>query len=266
MKILLLVSLVISYLFSANSVTGIIKPMYDGKIAVSTDGITVKFLKKEGDRVKKGDPILQLDNKLQKLETKRRKLALQDRNQIESLEKSLIILNEMLKQKEHLYKDAKAVSLNDLNRFKIQYITTKAELENLKENKKKEKIEYEISASVLKYYTLKSPVNGVITKIEPKIGEWVQAGKAIVNIVNIQTCFVEVDLTLKTIEKIKIGSLVEVKILNGSKSIYKEGVVEFISAKADSSSKLIRVKVYFDNKDKTITPGITAEVILKSLT
>jgi len=248
-------------LLAQNSITGIVKPVYQGKLSVSTDGIIFKILLNEGDSVKKGQTILKLDDKLQKLETLRRKTVFDDKTQIETLEKSLIIMKNIITKKEKLYKDTKAISLNELNQLRIQYINTQGELESAKANEAKEKIEYRIANEVLAYYNLKSPIDGMITKIVPKIGEWVQTGKEIITVVDTKTCFVEVDLDLKAFNKISLNSKVKVVINNFDKTIEKIGIVKFISSIADSSSSLIRAKIYFDNKDKAVIPGTTVSII-----
>ncbi|MGA1933685.1 efflux RND transporter periplasmic adaptor subunit [Arcobacter sp. YIC-464] len=243
--------------------TGIVKPIYEGKIGISTEGKVDKVFLKEGDSVKKGQVILSLDSNLQRLETQRRNLLLKDKTQLDSLKKNLVVLEDILNKKEKLYNETKSISLNELNQLKMQYTNTKAELSSLIINEKKEYIEYQISKNVLDYYTLKSPVNGVITRIEPKIGEWVQVGKEIVQIIDIDTCFVEVDLTTNDLQQLSVNSKVDVEISNGKETFIKEGTVSFISAMADSSSGLIRAKIDFDNKDKKAIPGLTANVILK---
>ena len=261
MRILNFVLLSTLYVFAQDRLTGIVKPIYDGKLSVSTDGIVLKFYKKEGDIVKKGEVILKLDDKLQILETKRRKLAYDDKTQLETLEQNTLILKDILNKKETLYRDTKAVSLNDLNQLRMQYINTKGELESIRANEEKEAIEYELSAEVLEYYNLKSPISGIITKIQPKIGEWVQTGKEIVYVVDTTICFVEIDLDISMLSKIKLNSKVGVEVIISENIIKKVGSVNFISAVADTSSSLVRAKVYFDNKDMAVTPGVNASVL-----
>jgi multidrug resistance efflux pump len=186
-----------------------------------------------------------------------------DTFQLESLEKNIEIFEDMLDKKQKLYDTTKSISFNELQQLKIQYTNTKAELESLKLNEKKENIEYEISREVLNYYRLKSPVDGTIIRIEPKIGEWVQVGKEVVQIVNSETCYVEVDLTTDNLQQITLNSKVKIEVSNGAETVIKDGLVTFISPIADSSSALIRSKISFDNKDHKAIPGLSAKVILE---
>jgi len=143
----------------------------------------------------------------------------------------------------------------------MQYIGSKSEYESLKTAKQKEEVEYLIALNLLDYYKVKSPVDGIITKINPKLGEWVQAGDEIVHIVNTEICYVEIDLEIQQLKKLKLDSSVVVEVSENEKVIQKEGKVVFISAVADSSSGLIRAKINFDNKTNKVTPGLHAKII-----
>jgi len=244
-----------------NITTGIIKPIYEAKISVSVDGVVSKINFKEGDFVRKNNVIMKFDDKLQELETKRRKIILDDVTKLNSSKENLEILEKALEIKEEVYKKTKSISLNELNGLRMQYIGSKSEYESLKTAKQKEEVEYLIALNLLDYYKVKSPVDGIITKINPKLGEWVQAGDEIVHIVNTEICYVEIDLEIQQLKKLKLDSSVVVEVSENEKVIQKEGKVVFISAVADSSSGLIRAKINFDNKTNKVTPGLHAKII-----
>jgi len=260
-KIILILLLLQNILFSQEVLMGIVKPIYDAKIGVAVDGIVSNIYYEEGQRVKNGDVIIQLDDKLQTLETKRRKIVYDDKIQVKSLGKNVDLFEKILESKEKLYNSTKSISLNELNNITMQYISSKAEYETLLINEEKEKIEYEISVALLDSYKIKSPVDGIITKIEPKLGEWVQVGDKAVHIVNDDVCFVEVDIDVISLQHLKVGSKVEIEVDINQQIIKKSGKVSFISAIADSSSSLIRAKINFENKKDKVIPGLQARII-----
>lgn len=247
----------------AVSFTGVVKPIYEAKVSLETDGIVSSIYLKEGDRVRNGDVILRLDDTLQLLETKRRKIIFEDRTEIESAKKSFDILQNILEKKEELYRQTKAVSLNNLNQLRMQYIKAKGEIESLKAREFKEQIEYKISKEVLEQYKLRSPVNGTITKIVPKKGEWVQTSNEVVHIVDSDICYVEIDIDTSTLSLLELNSEVLIAFGEDDSKVEKTGIVSFISVIADMSSGLVRAKVQFDNKDRIIIPGTTAVVMIK---
>jgi RND family efflux transporter MFP subunit len=260
MRAFFVLFVVVSGLFG-DGLMGIIKPIYEAKISVATDGIVSKIIKQEGTKVKKGDTIIRLDDKLQALDTKRKKIILDDKIKLNSMKESVEILSKILDSKQDLYDKTKSISLNELNNIKMQFIGAKAEYNTTIKDEEKEKIDYQIAIKLLDYYRVKSPVDGIVTKIEPKIGEWVQSGTQVAYIVNTEICFVEIDIDAKTLDRLSVGSKVDVEVEVNNKLIKKEGKVVFISAVADSSSGLIRTKVNFDNKKDKVTPGLQAKII-----
>lgn len=258
-KVLSILTLSLS-LYANEFLIGTIKPIYDVELSVLVDGVVSKVFYKEGDFVKKGDALLQLDDTLQTLETKRREIIYKDRIKIEVLEENLDTMGVILDKKERLYKDAKAVSLNELEQMKMQYANLRGEYLELKNSKKKEKIEYEISAKVLDFYTLKSPVDAKINTIKPKLGEWLQTGDKVIRIIDSTICFVELDIEASLVKSLSFGQSVEVEVSYNDKVIKKEAKIDFISNIADSASELFRVKVSFENRDREILPGVSAKI------
>jgi RND family efflux transporter MFP subunit len=260
MRKLLLFFLYVSCLYSTE-ITGIVKPINEVKLSVSTDGLVSSIVSKDGAYVKKGQIVLKLDDKLQKLQTLRQKIVYEDKTKLNSLRKSVKILKEIVKKKEMLYNETKSISLNELNQMKMQLINIEGELASMVENEKKEKIEYQISDEVLKYYSIRSPIDGVVVQVKPKIGEWIQTGNEVAIIVDATKCYVEANTDIMTLKNLKIGENIQVVASDGNSTVQKVAVIDFISATADSSSGLVKVKAIFDNSDFKVTPGITAKLV-----
>jgi len=241
---------------------GIIKPIYEGGISFATSGIIQKIYKEEGDSVKKGEVIIKLDDSLALLNEKRAASLYQESEKNNFLEKSIKLMEKILKSKEAIYKQTKAVSLNELYKLKMQYLDKKLQFKNFQESKTKYLYDFLLAKKKKKYYKLHSPVNGIITKIVPKVGEWVEQGKVVVEVVDKSKCFVEVNIEAKVASRLKLNQKAFVFVEVDNKEIKKEGIIKFISPVADSSSSLVRVKVYFDNNDLKVIPGILARVVI----
>ncbi len=261
MKFIVLITLISGVMMAQGSAfIGLIKPIYDIKLSVAVDASVKKILLKEGDVVKKDQTIIYLNDELQSLETSRRLLIYEDNSKAESLKENLVIMKNLVEAKERLYTKTKAVSLNDLNRLKMQYINLKSEYEIDLESKKRENIEYQIANTVLEYYKIKSPITGIITEIKPSVGERLQTNSEIVRIVNVDVCYVELDIDSNLLDEIDKKKSVVVEVERAGKIIKKKGKIEFVSVIADNASGLVRVKISFDNKDKAVLPGVTAKI------
>jgi len=257
----IIVLFLISALFGFET-NGILKPKYSAKLSFATSGIVWKIYKKEGDTIKKGEVIIKLDDSLALLNEKRANYLYEESKKDNFLEQSINLMKKILESKERVYKQTKAVSLNELYKLKMQYLDKQLQLKNFEETKAKYMYDFLLAKEKRKYYELYSPVDGIITKIVPEIGEWIEQGKVVVEVVDKSKCFVEVNIEAKVASRLKLNQKAFIFVEINNKEIKKEGIIKFISPVADSSSSLVRVKVYFNNKDLKVIPGILARVVI----
>lgn len=255
--ILLVLSTIVLY---GQSYSGIVEPIKKVNLSLSIDGIINKINIKEGQAAEKDSVILTLDNKIQKLEVKRKKVLLDDTTKEYYLEKEISIVKGMYEKSKILFEKTSSISKNELNNFELKYYNLKSDLEQIINNKKRERIEYELEYEKLKQYELKAPFTGIVTRITLDIGEWSKRGEAIVEFVDSTTCFVETNIQESQIRHVKLGKSYVININRGEEVITKKGKVVYISPIADSSSGLVLVKIEFDNSDLDIIPGVLATI------
>ncbi|CAM3127541.1 p-hydroxybenzoic acid efflux subunit AaeA [Legionella steigerwaltii] len=121
--------------------------------------ITAVFAQ-EGEHLKKGDPILTLDDSIQK------ELVAKDAAQIRYQQASLVNLQQQLdKTRKSYLLDPKSVSKNALdnaiNAVKIQ-------IENVQVAQK----QYDADKALLDKYTLRSPIDGIILRVGVALGDY----------------------------------------------------------------------------------------------
>jgi len=258
----LLIALMInSYISFADEVrfVGVTEPAHDIQLSFPLDGVVQEIFVKEGDAVKKGAPLLRLDDQLQALETKRREMIWRDRSHLDAEQDKLKIVAELLQSNRELYQKTGSISADEVKRLEIQHVNTAGEVNALAEAKKKERIEYEIARSVLDRHVLRSPIEGTVTDLFIEQGEWIRTGKEIVRIVDTSMCYLEVNMDEKYARQLKAGSRLDVHL--EGKTMEKGGEVIFISPVADRGSSLVRIKVRFTN-NSDLTPGVTASIHL----
>lgn len=259
-KYLIFLVLISDILF-AKTFTGIISPMYDLQLSLSVDGLVKEVYNKEGKVVVKDEEILVLDNKLQSLETQRRKIIWKDTSKLNNLIQQKKIIQKRYKDALDLYNQTKSISYDEITSIKLKLDEIESEIKYNNENEKKENLEYIISKEMLDSNILRSPIEGVISKINVDIGEWVKAGEPIVNIINSKICYVEFNIEKAYLNQIKDKKILNILIDEKDNKINKDGIIEFISPIADKSSGLILVKVKIDNADNSVTPGLSATLL-----
>lgn len=261
-KILLLICFFVS-LHAQNKFSGIIRPLNDIQLSLALNGTVLELFVKQGTYVKKGDKLLTLDNRLQKLEVEKRKLILNDKSKLDNLINEEKILLSLLKVTKELYSTHAIVSNEEVQAMQVKYQSTLGQLKAVKENEKREKIDFKVATTILDTHSLISPINGIITHLTHDIGEWVTQGKPLIRVVNNSKCLVDLNIQKEFLNNIKNSKSTKVLISSFDETIEKNASIKFISPIADEASGLIFVQVEFDNKDLKIVPGLMATVLFE---
>jgi len=112
---------------------------------------------------------------------------------------------------------------------------------------------------------LKSPIKGIITKINYEVGEQVTPAKAFLSVLTENNYQIEVDISETDIDKVKLSNTAEITLDALGPDIKFEGKVYFIEPAATviQGVTYYKVKVSFDPAGKgDVKPGMTASAII----
>jgi RND family efflux transporter MFP subunit len=262
----LLIFLILTYSCIAESqFTGVVKPKHDVGLGFALEGLLSKRLIKEGDQVKAGQALLKIDSRLQSLETQRRKLMMEDKSKLESIKKEEAIIKKLLETTKRLLHETGSISEDEVNKLKIRYFNLLGTLKSTEILEQREIVEYDISKQVLENYTLRSPINGIVTAVKIDVGEWVRAGDRVIRVVDSSVCKLDINVEEHFARFLKKGGKALVRIASGEIEIEKEANIIFVSPVADQASGLVLVRAEFSNQDGRVKAGTMADVIFPSL-
>lgn len=253
--------------FAADSVVGITKPIHDIELSFPVDGVVEKVLIKEGQRVKKDQELLRLENQLQLKEVQRRNTILSDSSKVQTAAHNKEVMEELMNNNRQLHNYMGAISREEVRKIEMQYAGVEGELKTAKQEKKREEIELNMAKHELERRVLRSPIDGVITELTIEQGEWVQPGKMVLHIIDTTKSFLEVNINVNDIyaRELKQESKLTIQFRAGSNEIQKQGIITFISPVVDKSSGLVRVKIEFDNRDGEILLGMSGIILLPDI-
>lgn len=108
-----------------------------------------------------------------------------------------------------------------------------------------------------------SPVDGVVTRRYVEVGQWVNQGDPIADIVQLDPLFVRVNVPEGLVSRIKVGdpATVTVDALGGQSFT---GKIDQIIPAADASSRTFPVKILLPNPELKIWPGFFARATITS--
>ncbi|MCL7488870.1 MAG: efflux RND transporter periplasmic adaptor subunit [Desulfobulbaceae bacterium] len=202
---------------------------YDRTSRVSSEvaGLVQDVLVREGQRMKKGDPLIRLDTEILDQEIAMYETRIQqDQLSIDHARKNLTRFEKLLARKgtsERIYDD------------------TLHEYQDLRMEKKLSGIELEKLLTRQRKSVIKAPFDGIILEKNIETGDWVQQGKQLVSIGSLNDTIIRVPAEESILRFIAVGDKVPLTINALGREM--TGTILQISPKADIRTKNIFIKV-----------------------
>ncbi len=212
-------------------------------IASPSQGIVQDIFFNIGQNVKKGQKLLSLDSSLflQDITIKQANIA----DAQYTLERQK---NELERYKNLL--QSQSISVQQYENLEYEVKSQEARIAALQ-------AELEISQTQLAQKTIYAPFDGIIVEQKIHIGEWVQVGEAICQILNSKDTEVIVDVPSSVVRNLKLNQKVTLTI--NSKNY--NGTIAALIPKADMLSRTFPVHIAVRN-DGSFLDGMAAEALL----
>ena len=216
---LVLVTGFVSTALAASNYTGLVLPFREVVISSPVQSTIDTIECKEGDAVKLGDTLAQLNNRIEKLDMLRTKAALEKRQFDFEGSKNLFADN--------------IISEDEAMKGRIELELARLQAEQAEE--------------INSMRTIKAPISGIIVEKMREIGESVTATEPMFRVVDIDRVFVQFYLPVEDSAAIKVGKALQIKCRAADADAVFEGTVEFvdprISREPQQSSRLSQVLI-----------------------
>lgn len=201
------------------------------EINAQVPGQVTKIYFKSGEKIQKGEPIIQLDQKV---------LKAQLANDEATLKYAKV---SYFRQKALLAKDA--ASRSALDKALSAYKQALAG-------------EQETKAQLAKT-VIKAPFSGLLGIRKINVGQFLNAGQAIVSLQALSPMYVDFSLPENAIANVKVGYPVDVKTVAYANAIFKGNIIAMNSALA-SNTRSLEMRAEVKNVDERLIPGMFANL------
>lgn len=242
---------------------GITEPCRDATLSATVAGTLAVIHKKEGEPVRAGEVILELEKELESIEVERRQLIAESKVELEAARRRAEQLRLELEATRRLYDSTGSVSREQLQQKELETLLAEAELERLGIAEKREMLELRIAETQLRQRSIVSPFDGVIAQIIPEIGEACYPQQALVRVVDTSRCRLIVHLEAAAALQLAVGKPAQLRFDGIRPPNLVRGVVELVSPVVDPASGLVEIKVLFDNLEGRIRPGLSGTFLGK---
>jgi len=244
------------------SVPGITEPVHDSLLSSSVAGTVQVIHFKEGDSVKSGAIILELDKSLEELEVARRRSIYESRAELEAAEHRAEVLQADYESTKRLFERSQSVSRDEVDKRELEFKLALAERDRLKAAKERERIELDIARDQLAHRAIVAPFDGVITDLRVDLGVSCEPRQPVVRLVELKRVYFVADVAPALTAGLSHGREVKLRIDVASGHQEIQGTVEYLAPVVDPGSGLRRVKIVFDNPGARISPGAVGRLEL----
>jgi RND family efflux transporter MFP subunit len=244
----------------AKSFSGLIYPLHDLTLSASVSGLVMKRSVLPGQEVRAGQLLLQLDDRLQSIESNRRHVILEDQSEVQATRERLRILETLLNDSRAVYERTKSISKDELLRLEAEHLASRGRLDQLIEQKKREALDYQSAEGERLQRHISSPIAGVITKVVPQVGEWAKAGDPMLHLVDTSVAVLRLAVPHHMASSLTVGAQQLIRLESGSSVTEVTGRIKFVSPVADPASGLVQIEVNFNNPRRLIKTGIKGTI------
>lgn len=269
-------------------------------VSAEIQGLTEEFKLQEGDRVEKGKTVLvRMKNSGRRIDLAEAQAAYRRASaQLEKVrrgkrQEEIEEVRAQLKERKALMQKyerdlerasellrSKIINLSEYNRTESDFLTAKYQVQRLEQSlrlaqmgERREDIEAQVAEvqrqkanldrmkDELEKSIIRSPITGFITKKHVEVGQWIQRGGQVADIVNIDTVLVRTGIREKDISHVTVGDSAVITVdAYPAKTFH--GRVRDIIPQADVASRSFPVKIEIENPKFQLKGGMFARVTL----
>lgn len=262
-------------LSSVVTATGKIEARTKVNVQSSVIGEIVKLPVKEGDLVKKGDLLVQIDPERYQAEVDRLGASLRiQRIGLRQAEVDLADAQRTLRRQEDLFHANGLVSRELLDKAELAEETARINLQSLKERIAQAEADLSKAKDDLSKTTIRSAIDGTVTQLNAEVGEITltgtmnNPGTVIMIVSDMNEILAEVDVDETRVVRVEPGQKSSVIVDAVGVGEPYNGTVDEIAGsavtRAGTAVQVFPVKILLDTKDERLRPGMTARARIET--
>ncbi|MCG8540847.1 MAG: efflux RND transporter periplasmic adaptor subunit [Clostridia bacterium] len=216
-----------------------------------------------GTRVKEGSVLFTLNKEdIQKQVRQAKKSVDLAKANYERTKESIENARVNLERTKELYEQG-AVSKNQYEQAQLAASSTS--LDAVKAQYEQAKVGYDQALDSLRDTSVKSPISGIISQVNIEEGEMASSAQPAMTIIDMDRVYVEINVTENIINDLYLEQevVLELPAINNDDFT---GKIDRLSPAADSRTQLYSVRIYIENDDHIIKPGMFAQIRLNTET
>ncbi|MEM7603363.1 MAG: efflux RND transporter periplasmic adaptor subunit [Verrucomicrobiota bacterium] len=245
-------------------IIGITEPVEEIELAFPEVGIISEIAVEEGQAVSKRELLAKLDARSHEARQKIAAMKAESESAIRSAKAELELREKRLEKLKKL--GAGNTNPDELARASVDYETALSRYELSMEESAQAKIELEQITIEIERRILRSPIDGIVTRIHRDAAESVSGGETLVmSVVNLEQLDLIVHIDTELAEQMaRMGSVMVDRIGHEGGAFLCSAAVQFVSPVVDASSGTRRVRLRLDNAEGLHVSGVKYQIQLSA--
>lgn len=256
---LLLVLICAPAFAGASTFSGVFEGVSNRSLALDASGVVAEVNVTVGETIAPGDLLLELNSDAERIEVERRRLQAQDRSELTALTRQMQIARDRYAILAELHESGRSVSREQLLSSELEQVRAETAYRQAELRESREALEYELAQAALEARQLRSPISGIVARIERKPGEWLSTGEAAAEVVDLSALVLRVNVPEQTVRGLMHGDEYPVALTDGRSA---PAVLTDIAPIADAATGLIELRFRIDNTGLGLRPGMEGSVDL----
>jgi RND family efflux transporter MFP subunit len=231
--------------YGALPVKVVLFPFREAILSTQIDGVISKYNFRGGERFKRKDVLLTLDDQKYRNELLRAESLLRESTL------NVNFMKQKLTDNERLFK-------NDIQ-SEIEVVRSKFDYSVAVERQQAAMINRDDAALHLLFCTILAPFDGTVEKLLTREYETVRSGQLLLSIIDDNQLLAVMNLPSKQLTTVYIGMPATVKIMENGKNV--TGDIYEIASRADHRSETFEIKVRFDNRKHLFKAGMSGVLV-----
>lgn len=228
-----------------SAISGFTEPYRSIEIAAAEMGTIAQIEVVEGQQIEAGAILARLNESVHEASLGMAKEKLEAKGRLHSAQAELRMQQERFEKLVGLHQRSNASQI-EVDRAKSQLDVAKASVEAVEDDFRIANFEYQRAAAQLELRRIRSPIDGVVTRIHKDSGEFVSASDPVVlSVVQLDPLKAIFSVPQHAARQFSSGHQVDVHI--GTNKAVAVGTVEFVSPTTDAQSGTCRVTVRIEN-------------------
>jgi len=257
----------------------VLRLLEEAEVPAQESGVVTSVAVREGQRVKRGELLTQIDDQVPRLAADAAKAQYDIARakatndvQIRFSKKSLEVSQaELRRSTESIERFPKSVSQSQLDVEKLNVEKNQLESEQAQEERKiaalemnSKQTELAATQAEVSRRRILAPFDGVIVQVYVRRGEWVKPGQQALRIVNVDRLKAEGFIQASQATDKLDGMPVTLKVGTLENTTTFSGTIVFVSPEVDPITGQVRVWAEIDNRNRALRPGQTAQMFVNT--